>query len=122
MRYQNSGDPVYAPSSHGGPQADTEYAREPGYHVSGEMVRTAAELHRDDDDFVQPRALWEKVLSPADREHLIGNIAGHAGKGVQPEMLARVIEYWTNVHPDLGAGVARALNVAPEPVGSSAGG
>jgi catalase len=102
-------------------QAGTEHAREPGYHVGGEMVRTAAELHRDDDDFVQPRALWEKVLSPVDRDHLIGNIAGHASRGVTPGMLRRVISYWTSVHPDLGAGVARKLNLAPEPAGSRPG-
>ncbi|MDB5066995.1 MAG: Catalase [Chloroflexi bacterium] len=121
MRYQNDGDPVYAPNTAGGPQADTEHGAEPSYQVSGEMVRTASVLHRDDDDFVQPRALWEKVLSPVDREHLIGNIAGHMSKGLTPEMVTRVIAYWTAVHPDLGSGVARAVNRAPEPVGSSAG-
>jgi catalase len=116
------GDPLYAPKTAGGPHADTEYGAEASYHVSGEMVHTASELHRGDDDFVQPRALWEKVLSPVDREHLIGNIAAHASKGVQPEMLERVVHYWTRVHPDLGAGVARALNPAPSMAGSSAGG
>jgi catalase len=121
MRYQSHGDPVYAPNSAGGPHADTEYGAEPSYQVSGEMVRTASVLHRDDDDFVQPRALWERVLSPVDREHLIGNIAGHMSKGLTPEMVTRVIAYWTAVHPDLGAGVARAVNRAPQPVGSSAG-
>jgi catalase len=121
MRQQNYGDPVYAPNTAGGPQADTEYGAEPSYQVSGEMVRTASVLHRDDDDFVQPRALWEKVLSPVDREHLIGNIAGHMSKGLTPEMVTRVIAYWTAVHPHLGGGVAKAVNRAPEPVGSSAG-
>ncbi|HEX3604449.1 MAG TPA: catalase [Candidatus Dormibacteraeota bacterium] len=92
-----------------GPRAVAEDA----YHAGEEMVRTASVLHRDDDDVVQPRALWERVLSPVDREHLIGNIARHAGRGVTPEMQRRVVEYWTAVHPDLAAGVARRLRLEP---------
>jgi catalase len=103
-------------------QVHSGYGAEPSYEIGGEMVRTASLLHAEDDDVVQPRALWERVLSPVDREHLIGNIAGHMSRGLSPEMTTRVIAYWTAVHPDLGAGVARAVNRAPQPVGSSAGG
>ena len=92
---------------------------EPAYHLAGEMVRTASVLHPDDDDFVQPRALWEKVLSPVDREHLVENIARHASKGVTPEMQRWVVGYWTSVHPDLGAGVAGALQLEPVIAGSA---
>ena len=28
-------------------------------------------------DFEQPRALWQKVFSEKDREHLVNNVAGH---------------------------------------------
>jgi len=97
----------------------SEPGPEPAYHLSGEMVRTASVLHPDDDDFVQPRALWEKVLSPVDREHLVENIARHASKGVTPEMQRRVVGYWTSVHPDLGAGVAGALQLEPVIAGSA---
>ena len=97
----------------------TEPGPEPAYHLSGEMVRTASVLHPDDDDFVQPRALWEKVLSPVDREHLVENIARHASKGVTPEMQRWVVGYWTSVHPDLGAGVAGALQLEPVIAGSA---
>ncbi|HEY2706318.1 MAG TPA: catalase [Candidatus Dormibacteraeota bacterium] len=102
-------------------QVHSGYGAEPSYEIGGEMVRAASLLHAEDDDVVQPRALWERVLSPVDREHLIGNIAGHMSRGLTPEMTTRVIAYWTAVHPDLGAGVARAVNRAPQPVGSSAG-
>ena len=97
----------------------SEPGPEPAYHLSGEMVRTASVLHPDDDDFVQPRALWEKVLSPVDREHLVENIARHASKGVTPEMQRWVVGYWTSVHPDLGAGVAGALQLEPVIAGSA---
>jgi catalase len=111
MRYSNPSDPVYAPNSVGGPAANPEPWKGEEYQVAGEIIRSAYTLHAEDDDFGQPRTLWEKVLSETDREHLVSNIAGHASAPeVTPEMKLRVIEYWTNVHPDLGAGVAKEIN------------
>ena len=55
------------------------------------------------------------MLSPVDREHLVGNIATHASRGVTPEVLRRVVEYWAAVHPELGTGVARALRLEQVP-------
>jgi len=74
-------------------------------------VRAAYTLHSEDDDQVQARALWTKVLSPTDREHLVSNIVGHLKNGVEPLMVQRVVEYWRNVHQDLGDGVARGLGL-----------
>jgi catalase len=110
MRITNPGDPVYAPNSAGGPQADPELWRGESYHVTGEILRSANTLHAEDDDFGQPRALWEKVLSDTEREHLVHNIVTHASA---PEVTAgthqRVVEYWTSVHPELGASVSKGL-------------
>jgi catalase len=97
------------------PIGDTGHLAELAYEIGDEMVRAASAPHRDDDDLVQPRALWERVLSPVEREHLVGNIAAHASAGVTPEVLGRVVEYWTAVHPELGAGVARALRLEQVP-------
>jgi catalase len=111
MRYENPADPVYAPNSAGGPAADPELWKGSEYEVAGEIVRSAYTLHAEDDDFGQPRALWEKVLDETGRDHLVGNIAGHAGAPeVTAETRTRVSEYWRKVHPDLGARVAKALN------------
>jgi catalase len=111
MRYENPGDPVYAPNTAGGPAADPELWKDDSYQVGGEIIRSAYTLHAEDDDFGQPRALWEKVLSETDREHLVSNIAGHAGAPeVTAEMKLRVVDYWTKVHPDLGARVSKQLN------------
>jgi catalase len=113
MRYRDNGaQPVYAPNSFGGPRADARF-EEPGWAVSGEIGRTAYLPHREDDDFVQPRELWLKVLSEIDRDHLVSNIVGHVKGGVQPDMIARVVTYWTNVHPDLGQRVARGVGFKP---------
>ena len=112
MRYDNPGDPVYAPNSFGGPVADPALWKDDSYEVAGEIIRSAGTLHRDDDDFGQPRALWENVLSNTDRDHLVGNIVAHASAPeVTGDMKKRVVEYWRNVHKDLGDGVARGLGV-----------
>jgi catalase len=111
MRYQNPGDPVYAPNSMGGPVADQELWRDESYHVAGEIVRSAYVPRVDDDDFVQPRALWENVMTETEQEHLVVNICAHAGAPeVTPQMKSRVVEYWRCVHPELGAQVGKGLD------------
>ncbi len=121
MRYDNPGDPVYAPNSYGGPSADEARNGEQGtWDVSGEMVRTAYALPAEDDDFGQPGTLVREVMSDADRDHLAANILGHATDAdVQPEMKPRIVQYWTNVERDVGAAVAAGLGVTlPTPAGS----
>jgi catalase len=81
-----------------------------GLVLAGQDKLGRYDKHRDDDDFVQPRALYRDVMSDTDREHLVTNIVSHVRAGVQPEMAPRVIEYWSNVHPELGAQVAKQLN------------
>jgi catalase len=110
MRYANPGDPVYAPNSAGGPAADPDLWRGDTYQVAGEMMRSAYTLRADDDDFGQPRALWERVLTETDQEHLVSNICAHAGAPeVTSETRSRVVEYWRHVHPELGAQVGKGL-------------
>jgi catalase len=109
MRYENPGDPVYAPNSQGGPVADPARAAEPVLDVTGEVVRAANTLHTEDDDFGQPGELYRKVLSETDRDHLVSNIVTHATDHVSEETKRRVAEYWRQVDPDLGARVAKGL-------------
>ena len=110
MRYRWSSDPVYAPNSYGGPKADPEHYRDPSYHVAGEIVRSAYVAHREDDDFGQAGTLYRQVMSDTDRDHLVANIVGHASADVEPDVQARVVEYWRQVDPDLGARVAKGLS------------
>ncbi|MEU0514118.1 MULTISPECIES: catalase [Amycolatopsis] len=111
MRYQNPGDPVYAPNSFGGPHADAAYAGETvsSYGVVDEVIRSAYRLHAEDDDFGQAGTLVRKVMDDAQRERLAGNIIGHAKKGVSEPVLERVFEYWRNVDKTLGDKVAEAF-------------
>ncbi|MGA7173946.1 MAG: catalase [Candidatus Dormiibacterota bacterium] len=110
MRYSNPGDPVYAPNSYGGPKADPSTAEPTWYTAAGEIVRAAYTKRRDDDDFGQPGTLYRKVLDEPARQRLVSNIAGHAGQGVEPQVMARVIDYWSKVDAELGARVAGATS------------
>jgi catalase len=111
MTYRHAGNqPVYAPNSFGGPQADPDRGSDLFWHVpEGELGRYAYEKHADDDDFGQPGRMFREVMSDTDREHLVQNIVGHASNEVTPEMQARVVAYWSNVDSELGARVAAGL-------------
>ena len=112
LAYRHAGSqPTYAPNSYGGPQADPDRARDPGWWIeAAEIGRYAYEEHAEDDDFIQPRALYRDVMTDTDQEHLITNIVSHVKAGVKPHLVPRVIEYWRSVHPDLGGQVAKQLN------------
>jgi catalase len=102
MRILNATDPVYAPNSYGGPQADPARASEVHWYADGEMVRAAYKLRRDDDDFGQAGTLVREVLDDAARERLVNNVIGHVLKGVEEPVLSRVFEYWKSIDQDLG--------------------
>ncbi|HLR93587.1 MAG TPA: catalase, partial [Jiangellaceae bacterium] len=58
MRTQNVSDPVYAPNSYGGPQAQPQqYPENAVWATDGEMVREAYTLRAEDDDFGQAGTL-----------------------------------------------------------------
>ena len=81
MRIQNVSDPVYAPNSYGGPNADPTRADTAGlWYADGEMVREAYTLRAADDDFEQAGTLVRQVLDEPARERLLSNIIGHLGR------------------------------------------
>ncbi len=111
MTFNHAGaQPVYAPNSYGGPQADTDRAADLSWSVeTGELGRYPYKKHSDDDDFGQPGTLYRDVMSATDRDHLVANIVGHAGQHVTDEVQLRVIAYWSSVDTQLGARVAAGL-------------
>jgi catalase len=103
MRIAKVSDPVYAPNSKGGPEADTaDYGEPPSWHSDGDMVRSAYTLHADDDDWGQAGTLVRDVLNDAQRDRLVSNIVGHLLDGVTEPVLLRAFEYWRNVDKHLG--------------------
>src|SRR3954453_9374789 len=110
MTYRDVGNqPVYAPNSYGGPVADPSTELPTWWVEAGEIGRYAYEKHRDDDDFVQPRALYRDVMSDTDRDHLVTNIVAHASAGGPEAPQDPLVAYWENVDADLGARIATGL-------------
>jgi catalase len=103
MRVANVTDPVYAPNSYGGPQANPAHYGEPaGWAADGPMVRSAYTLRAEDDDWGQAGTMVREVLDDAARARLVDNIVGHLLNGVSEPILARAFEYWRNVDKNLG--------------------
>ena len=102
-------DAYYEPNSLGGPAEDPSY-REPPLRISGDADRYD---HRNgNDDYVQPRALFE-MFDDAQRRRLFTNIA-EAMLGVPPEIVHRQMEHFRRVHPAYANGVAAALGLSVE--------
>ena len=109
MRVANVSDPVYAPNSKGGPAADASLNPEAAtWPASGDLVRAAYTLRRDDDDFTQARDLVRKVMDEAQRNRLVANVAGHLRQGVSAPVLERAFEYWRKIDADIGDRIAKA--------------
>ncbi len=118
MRVVNVSDPVYAPNSKGGPQADTSRYQPASWHADGDMVRSAYTLHEQDDDWGQAGTMVREVLDGAARERLVSNVVGHLLNAVSEPVLQRAFQYWRNVDKSVGdkieAGV-RAKQAAKDP-------
>jgi catalase len=110
MRTVNVTDPVYAPNSYGGPEADPSRTDAAGlWYADGDMVRSAYVPRADDDDFSQARTQVREVLDDAARERLVSNVAGHLSDGVSETVLARAFEYWKNIDQELGERIEQAV-------------
>jgi len=109
MRVTNVSDPVYAPNSYGGPHADPNQTTEALWYADGDMVRTAYTLRVEDDDFTQAGDLVRRVMDDAERDRLVGNVAGHLSNGVSEPVLQRVFEYWRNIDKLTGDRVEDAV-------------
>ncbi|SEF09634.1 catalase [Jiangella alba] len=107
--YASPERPVYAPNSHGGPAAEPSLVGDAGWESDGEMVRAAATLHAEDDDFGQAGTLVREVLDDAARDRLVANIAGHVGNVTIDELRQRVYAYWRGVDETLGKRVEAAV-------------
>ncbi|WP_343988744.1 catalase, partial [Pseudonocardia aurantiaca] len=77
MRVDSVTDPVYAPNSVGGPQAQASIDDYAGhYALDSDMVRAAYTLHAEDDDYGQANTLVNEVMDDAARARLVSNVSG----------------------------------------------
>lgn len=115
MRVQNASDPVYAPNSKGGPQADGErYPPDSTWEAGGDMVRAAYTLREEDDDFGQANTLVNRVMDDAARDRLVANVVGHLSDGVSAPVLERAFDYWRNIDATLGERITQGVKANGE--------
>ncbi|WP_044303480.1 catalase, partial [Rhodopirellula sallentina] len=110
LRVDNVTDPVYAPNSKGGPQADPQrYPESATWSADGEFVRSAYTLRKDDDDWGQAGTLVREVLDDDARDRLVSNVVGHLKQDVTEPVLKRAIEYWRNIDQSIGDRIAKGV-------------
>jgi catalase len=66
------------------------------------MVRAAATLHTEDDDFGQARVLLTEVMDDAARERLVQTVSGLLAGLRREEVLERAFAYWRNIDKAVG--------------------
>jgi len=89
---RDPGDPVYAPNSFGGRWPPPRCSvRTPSWRVTGEILRSAYTLHKEDDDFGQANVMVNKAMDQAARQRLVSNVVGHASQDVTEPVLSRVV-------------------------------
>jgi catalase len=93
---------VYGPNSAGRPFSDLTGPVEDSRESDGPMVRSAYELHAEDDDFGQAGTLVRDMWNDAQRAEFVDTVAGHLLGGVKGEVLLKAFEYWKSVDGDTG--------------------
>ncbi len=113
-RFDDPSRPVYAPNSFGGPVADPVRGAEGSWENDGALLRAAATLHADDDDFGQAGTLYRDVFDAAAKDRFVATLIGQGRLLTQDRIRIRFIGYWTSVDADLGRALAEALAEALE--------
>ena len=109
MRVDYHTGPVYAPNSLGGPAADPAAAGEGGWSSDGELVRSAATLHSQDDDFGQAGSLVRDVFSAEERARLVDTLIGQYRSLTRYEVKERFLWYWEQIDADTAARIRAAV-------------
>ncbi|MBC7138927.1 MAG: catalase [Defluviimonas sp.] len=98
-------DAFYEPNSVGGATEDPTVA-EPPLTLSGVAARQPHEQQID--DYTQPRALHDRVLTDAERARLYANIAASMA-GVPEGIVERALMQFERISPAYAAGIRAAL-------------
>lgn len=116
--FTSASQPVYAPNSAGSPVADAVAGAEGSWESDGTLIRSAATLNSDDDDFGQAGSLYRDVYDDAAKQRFLETLTGAVGGVKSAEILERALQYWTKWDASLGeklrAELARPSNTANE--------
>jgi catalase len=89
-------------------------------HATFESGMAARYEARDEDNFTQPRVLYQKVLDENGRTHLIDNIVDHLQQCTDKEIIRRSVAVFANVDDDFARQLAAKLNIDVPKQASSA--
>ena len=97
----------YEPNSFGGPVQSGQPLWSP-IEVRGLTGSHALEHHRDDDDFVQAGDLY-RLMSEAEKQRLIANIAASLAQVSRQDIVERSVTHFRTADPEFGVRLAEAL-------------
>lgn len=100
--------PNYEPNTLDGPVEDPSKAWSK-FQVTGAVGRYP--LTHPNTYFEQPRALWEKVFTETEREHLIQNLAGPLSAVTRRDIQENMLALFYKIHPDYGTRLSKAIGV-----------
>ena len=83
---------------------DAELTVEDGWEADGSLVRSAATLHAEDDDFGQAGTLVREVFDDAQRDRFVDTLIDQL-TGLDPKVQERAFQYWKNVDATVGGRV-----------------
>lgn len=118
MRFDGNGGstPNYDPNSFGGPQQDSAY-REPPLAIAGAADRHD---HRVDADYYSQAGALFRLMTPAQQQLLVSNIAGALRGVTRAGIVRKQIGHFLQADRAYGEGVARALGLQLEEVTQAA--
>jgi catalase len=111
MRYQFSDatERTYTPNSYGGPEANPALAGEGSWETDGTLIRAAATLHSEDDDFGQAGTLYRDVYDDGAKARLLETLVGQYNGLTVDRIKERFVWYWSSVDADLGTKISAAV-------------
>lgn len=115
------GLPNYFPNTaHAGPMfyQQTPSAGLSNANYSGDFARHLSQHQHRNDDFEQAGALYRRVMTETDRDHLISNLVGHL-KNAKRELQIRQVQIFSRCDKDYGMRVAKGLGLSPADVNFS---
>lgn len=104
--------PNFWPNSQGGPEPSA--SSEPPIPYTGETGRHPQPVTAE--DYTQPNALYEKVMSDEDRANLITNVSNHMNGGVEERIKLRSLVMFWKMNEDCGRRIAEKTRVDPAAV------
>ena len=103
----HGGEKNYEPNSFGGPQQTSQPLWVP-IEVAGLTGNHAPENRRDDNNFVQAGDLY-RLMSEAEKQRLVGNIAASLSQVSREDIIKRSVAHFRRADPEFGDRLANAL-------------